>query len=108
MFFSSRRRHTRYWRDWSSDVCSSDLFCALHKIAPITESFPISRVNDALEHLRGGKARYRIVLAVGDLAGGQTGGQRSEERCVGEECRCRGSSCPSKKQSTETRVSHSM
>src|SRR3712207_7228857 len=22
--FSSRRRHTRYWRDWSSDVCSSD------------------------------------------------------------------------------------
>ena len=21
----SRRRHTRYWRDWSSDVCSSDL-----------------------------------------------------------------------------------
>src|SRR5438445_11867824 len=26
-FFSSRRRHTRYWRDWSSDVCSSDLEC---------------------------------------------------------------------------------
>src|SRR5258707_9171475 len=25
LFFSSRRRHTRYWRDWSSDVCSSDL-----------------------------------------------------------------------------------
>src|SRR3712207_4780300 len=24
-FFSSRRRHTRYWRDWSSAVCSSDL-----------------------------------------------------------------------------------
>src|SRR3712207_2463660 len=28
-FFSSRRRHTRYWRDWSSDVCSSDLGVAL-------------------------------------------------------------------------------
>src|SRR3712207_8722577 len=28
-FFSSRRRHTRYWRDWSSDVCSSDLLAAL-------------------------------------------------------------------------------
>src|SRR3712207_2464115 len=27
-FFSSRRRHTRYWRDWSSDVCSSDLSIA--------------------------------------------------------------------------------
>src|SRR5215203_5341643 len=26
-FFSSRRRHTSYWRDWSSDVCSSDLNC---------------------------------------------------------------------------------
>src|SRR6266498_5314253 len=25
-FFSSRRRHTRCGRDWSSDVCSSDLF----------------------------------------------------------------------------------
>src|SRR3712207_7034711 len=24
-FLSSRKRHTRYWRDWSSDVCSSDL-----------------------------------------------------------------------------------
>src|SRR3712207_8907835 len=28
-FFSSRRRHTRYWRDWSSDVCSSDLISHL-------------------------------------------------------------------------------
>src|SRR2546429_9639283 len=27
-FFSSRRRHTRCSRDWSSDVCSSDLVCA--------------------------------------------------------------------------------
>src|SRR5437868_15202599 len=26
LFFSSRRRHTRSKRDWSSDVCSSDLF----------------------------------------------------------------------------------
>src|SRR6266542_119797 len=25
-FFSSRRRHTRCYRDWSSDVCSSDLW----------------------------------------------------------------------------------
>src|SRR5476651_1329532 len=37
-FFSSRRRHTRYWRDWSSDVCSSDLvepqLCKLVERAP--------------------------------------------------------------------------
>src|SRR3712207_2619277 len=31
-FFSSRRRHTRYWRDWSSDVCSSDLATASHEL----------------------------------------------------------------------------
>src|SRR3712207_5073506 len=31
-FFSSRRRHTRYWRDWSSDVCSSDLVAAVQSI----------------------------------------------------------------------------
>src|SRR5205814_2931545 len=28
-FFSSRRRHTRCLSDWSSDVCSSDLFCTI-------------------------------------------------------------------------------
>src|SRR3712207_9444392 len=32
-FFSSRRRHTRYWRDWSSDVCSSDLSIGLFLIS---------------------------------------------------------------------------
>src|SRR5215217_1437814 len=32
-FFSSRRRHTRYWRDWSSDVCSSDLISGSSGIA---------------------------------------------------------------------------
>src|SRR2546422_4711976 len=30
-FFSSRRRHTRCSRDWSSDVCSSDLIPARHR-----------------------------------------------------------------------------
>jgi alcohol/geraniol dehydrogenase (NADP+) len=37
-------------------------FSTRHSIAPITETFPMSKVNDALEHLRAGKARYRIVL----------------------------------------------
>src|SRR3989442_1830973 len=31
-FFSSRRRHTRCGRDWSSDVCSSDLLLALDEL----------------------------------------------------------------------------
>ncbi len=40
-------------------------FSARHSIAPVTETFPMSKVNDALEHLRAGKARYRIVLFIG-------------------------------------------
>ena len=37
-------------------------FCARHTIAPTVEVFPMSKVNEALDHLRAGKARYRIVL----------------------------------------------
>jgi alcohol/geraniol dehydrogenase (NADP+) len=37
-------------------------FCARHAIAPQVETFPMAKVNEALEHLRAGKARYRIVL----------------------------------------------
>ncbi len=37
-------------------------FSARHQIAPVIETFPMSKVNDALEHLRSGKARYRVVL----------------------------------------------
>ena len=37
-------------------------FSARHSIAPVVENFPMSKVNDAIEHLRSGKARYRIVL----------------------------------------------
>jgi len=40
-------------------------FAARHKIAPVTEFFPMTKVNDALDHLRAGKARYRIVLEAG-------------------------------------------
>jgi uncharacterized zinc-type alcohol dehydrogenase-like protein len=46
-------------------------FSARHSIAPITEAFPLSKVNDALERLRSGKARYRIVL-INDLAKSQS------------------------------------
>src|SRR5690606_32439740 len=56
-FFSSRRRHTRFSRDWSSDVCSSDLA----EPEPLTSSFTvthsmllnvISRPGDAFAHMR--------------------------------------------------------
>ncbi|MEO8671861.1 MAG: NAD(P)-dependent alcohol dehydrogenase [Tahibacter sp.] len=37
-------------------------FCARHAIEPQVEVFPMSRVNEAIEHLHAGKARYRVVL----------------------------------------------
>ena len=37
-------------------------FSARHSVAPITESFPMSKINDAFDRLRSGKARYRLVL----------------------------------------------
>lgn len=37
-------------------------FAARHQITPQVEHFPMSKVYDALEHLRAGKARFRIVL----------------------------------------------
>jgi len=37
-------------------------FCARHQILPVTEHFAMQDVNKALDHLRAGRARYRIVL----------------------------------------------
>ncbi len=37
-------------------------FCGRHGIAPMTEEFPMSRVNEGLDRLRSGQARYRVVL----------------------------------------------
>jgi uncharacterized zinc-type alcohol dehydrogenase-like protein len=43
-------------------------FADRHQVAPVTEHFPMDRVNDAMAHLRSGKARYRIVLDRKDQA----------------------------------------
>src|SRR3712207_7327130 len=89
-FFSSRRRHTRYWRDWSSDVCSSDL--------PSTEQFDLAFVTGKSwsgYNYYQGNYRSRIEINT-DLPirlsraidlGCHEG--RSEERRVGKECRSR-------------------
>src|ERR1035437_1954718 len=42
-FFSSRRRHTRYWRDWSPDVCSSDLQWVAPCLPPVQMKSSIGR-----------------------------------------------------------------
>lgn len=39
-------------------------FCVRHDIYPMVEEFPLEKVNEAIEHLESGKARYRIVLKV--------------------------------------------
>jgi alcohol/geraniol dehydrogenase (NADP+) len=47
----------------SPDVVRKMLeFCARHNIEAVTEHYPMSRINDAFDHLASGKARYRIVL----------------------------------------------
>src|SRR6266498_5687794 len=63
-FFSSRRRHTSSLRDWSSDVCSSDL---PDRLRAALSAAPRIHVPDP-EHATAG---------------------RSEERRVGKECRSR-------------------
>lgn len=39
-------------------------FCVRHSIYPTVEEYPLAKVNEAIEHLEAGKARYRIVLKV--------------------------------------------
>src|SRR3712207_7180458 len=89
-FFSSRRRHTRYWRDWSSDVCSSDLACA----TAMTWSLPLKvAVNLSPVQLLG-EVVAPLEMKPGtvkreDYEYERQGTARSEERRVGKECRSR-------------------
>src|SRR3712207_7630467 len=77
-FFSSRRRHTRYWRDWSSDVCSSDLSYLLSYVG---ERVVADLRIQVYEHLQSLSLRFFSDRRVGEI--------RSEERRVGKECRSR-------------------
>src|SRR5690606_40585715 len=98
---SSRRRHTSFSRDWSSDVCSSDLYKDALGLSGAEGSaaarerfqtgpgyeFAMSQGLDALE---------RRAAARGQLNSGGTSldtltfAHRSEERRVGKECISRG------------------
>src|SRR5690349_23430026 len=91
-FFSSRRRHTRSLRDWSSDVCSSDLNGECHNVAQTD---------------RTSGRMYKIVYGrptapppdldltklsdseLVELQRHKNDWYRSEERRVGKECRSR-------------------
>src|SRR5690606_39382718 len=81
-FFSSRRRHTRFSRDWSSDVCSSDLQAQvqLHHLGiDAQEAADFQRLAAPILYA---DARFRARPSV-ILRGA---GPRSEERRVGKEC----------------------
>src|SRR2546422_4202926 len=90
-FFSSRRRHTRCSRDWSSDVCSSDLNKA--RVDSIMQNlFALSRQLrdrtrlDLLIWPEAAVPEYFVNRPEWDTAIAQ---RRSEERRVGKECRSR-------------------
>src|SRR5437763_471010 len=78
-FFSSRRRHTRYIGDWSSDVCSSDLAPVLAAIGNKTafEGNLLTFTNSATD------ADSPAQILTYSLIGAPSG--RSEERRVGKE-----------------------
>src|SRR3712207_7569393 len=89
-FFSSRRRHTRYWRDWSSDVCSSDLEqdvaqlllqCGVPAVG--TGGHLVDRFEDLVRLLQEVALERRVGLLP------VPGTARSEERRVGKEWRSR-------------------
>src|SRR5207248_5149543 len=87
-FFSSRRRHTRSYGDWSSDVCSSDLFDAAHdRSGSLRLAEDLSRFKwTALPHIVSG-ALHRAEDLVSEFRSPGLA-ERSEERRVGKECRC--------------------
>src|SRR2546430_12495320 len=88
-FFSSRRRHTRFDCDWSSDVCSSDLSC-LRLSRPLRRGGVDHRLwrATAARQSEAGLVcaeRFRSRVRRRPLFDRQ----RSEERRVGKECRSR-------------------
>src|SRR5205085_8171822 len=95
-FFSSRRRHTRFDCDWSSDVCSSDLFIDLRDRYGLTQV--VFEADNAELFAAAEKAHGEWVLSVtGKVRARLPGATRSEERRVGKECRSRWSPYHSKK-----------
>src|SRR5258707_7267184 len=89
-FFTSRRRHTRYGRDWSSDVCSSDL--ALQLLDLVEEALLEPLLALVVLLVDGLDLGHQLVVGRGELPPLRARiliQHRSEERRVGKECRSR-------------------
>src|SRR5690606_39667084 len=98
--FSSRRRHTRFSRDWSSDVCSSDL-----NLTPLSTQDQMDRLSLAVERIRDSALSGQTLSSAQLHSFTENAAQvanviehepealsedRSEERRVGKECGERG------------------
>src|SRR5690606_41014861 len=91
-FFSSRRRHTRFSRDWSSDVCSSDLCVDMAQQFAAVDAAKLwigigKMLTDVAQRARpqqgiAERMQQHIAIGMGDHTM-----IRSEERRVGKECR---------------------
>src|SRR5690606_39335121 len=93
-FFSSRRRHTRFSRDWSSDVCSSDLRATPDNAGDYHYRRLVAmRAASALAYNRNRNGEDITPVSAIAIASYETGidfellVMRSEERRVGKECR---------------------
>src|SRR5260370_3070741 len=85
-FFSSRRRHTRFKCDWSSDVCSSDLSFGFSSSSTVTISSLY--INDFF-NTSSYNAKVLVLHELGHVVSNLGWSTRSEERRVGKECRSR-------------------
>src|SRR5690606_39766292 len=89
-FFSSRRRHTRFSRDWSSDVCSSDLksIGEIEKSNENLNKFHELNKQDSRGVMFNKNPQY--IKDINEIPNRYTYQlARSEERRVGKECRYR-------------------
>src|SRR5207249_5816257 len=94
-FFSSRRRHTRSKRDWSSDVCSSDLEEIPFEPRLTNAVFDPAAHPETLDNIRlwdwrALQATLRQIQEIRtyyDFPDIDVDRYRSEERRVGKECR---------------------
>src|SRR5690606_41041020 len=99
-FFSSRRRHTIFSRDWSSDVCSSDLVLTKYLLQKPVIVHAIEVDKESVEYLKTefnvqNKTEAKLNILEGDFLHYNIAeifkDERSEERRVGKEYRIRGS-----------------
>src|SRR5207253_4869689 len=102
-FFSSRRRHTRWPRDWSSDVCSSDLYSATNATARSMSArvVMLHTSTTAESTCSGSSTTFWTYPGLKPAAWNW----RSEERRVGKECRSRWSPYHEKKKHMKQRRS---